>query len=484
MRGLGAVMAGGLIVSRIRQEPTFAEIYAEAADDPGEQSVLLLEELGRLAEDHNGNCSTLRETVRDFQHEYQDEFDRLRADEKTWSRERLIEHAAIYGERRLAVVDKVTASLDQCTARTEGVDLGLTSMTALPSFGLEDPALAGLNQTATRRFSQADTSCTPDNHNFLVEAYCARHDSDWTSPTFQWPAYCSSFDIDGSCDLCAENTAGTLSTTDFCTHYWPQDCYDSNGQNVCHVDYYQTHGGSAGAICDQHHGDYLQTAPARCYSRTSDWSSPEFTWDLYCPKGYVDHDCIDCIHTSWGSQPEVCVEYWPQDCQTSDGNNCYVGFHVNETELCCHQNCPVGSSDCTISAFAAFFGSYECGACMLSWCGPMSNCLEHCNSEGCCDSDCSTDPVPPPPDPPAVVPHGTPIHFATPVPATPTPAGTPVPIGTPTPVGTPTSVPVTPTVPPATPNVTPFVPTVPPDDVTPTPDPPYATPLVDRGGAR
>ncbi len=468
LRGLGALVATGFAATQIGQGRSFERALAQAEDDPGEQSILLLEEIGRLAEAHKGTCSKLRKTIRDFQKKYQSEFDRLRAEELTWSDEQLAEHADTYGDRRMAVVDKVTAAIQRCEAESDSSDTVTADLSLVPLSGLAAQGQPSINQSAIRGFAQGDVGCTLDNHNFLIEAYCAKQDSDWTSPSFQWPAYCPSGDIDGSCELCADEPSGTSTNPGICTQYWPQDCLGSNGQNLCDVEYHQSHGGTAGAICSQNDPDHVMSAPARCYDRNSDWHSPDFTWEVFCPKGFVDHDCIDCIDSGSTTQPEVCVEYWPQNCQDADGNHCYVGFHVDDTDVCCHENCPVHTHDCILSVLAVLYGSYECGGCMLSWCGSTSDCVEHCSAEDCCNEACSSAPTPPPPGPVPFNPYATPI-----VDGTPTPDVTPVPLVP----GTPTVVP--PPLPPGTPVVPPPLPPGTPDIDPPPlpPNTPIATPV-------
>jgi hypothetical protein len=454
LRGLGALAAAGFATTAFGQRRTFTQTLARAADDPGEQLVLFFEEIGRIAHEHGGTCAALAKKVRDFEEQHHDTFEQLRAEEATWTHEQHVAHADTYGDRRQVAVDRILAARAHCVF--EGDAPGPPAPPPV-SFGVSAPLLAGMGSATTRGFAQAATTCTQDNFNFVPSVYCAKVDSDWASPHFHWPAYCSSGNLDGSCDLCAENNGGTSNNggpstnPGVCVQYWPQDCQGSDGQNMCELKYSQSHSGLAGAICSRADSAHVFSSPSRCYSSHSDWHSPQFPWDLYCPQGYVDHDCVVCTETGSAANGEVCTEYWPQDCSRPEGNICAVGFNVNETDVCCEKNCPMSTSDCALNAASAFFGDAECGACMLSWCGSTSKCLEYCETNDCCDDACSSAYVPPPPAGEGRT-GGTPVSLGTPVTTPATPA---IPVQPPTVVPPPSTPIVPPTASPATPDATP-----------------------------
>lgn len=489
LRGIGALAAAGFAATAFGQRRSFTRAMDEAGDDLEEKSVLLFEELGRIAHDHDGTCDELATKVQAFQEQYSDQIKAIQAEEAKWTAEHRASHADTYGERRMVVVDRVTAVLERCHPeldidRPPSTPVGATPL-ATPSAlaGLAALVPTGTDRASIRRLASQDSGCTLDNYNFLPEAYCAKQDSDWTSPSFQWPAYCPSGSIDGSCDLCEDVYNGST-IPNICTQYWPQDCNDANDQNVCDVKYHHSHGGIAGAICESvDQSKIISSTKSRCYSRDSDWNSPEFTWSLYCPKGYIDDDCIDCqTDSSYAglAGQDICTHYWPQDCDKSGENICYIGFHVDEDVVCCHENCPMSTGDCIASTAYAIFGNPACGSCHLMWCGSSSHCYSLCIEDGCCRSACgqaiipitsSASPVASPTGDPVATPTsppGTPLASPT---ANPTDAPTSVPTTLPTamptnpptiePTNPPTSVPTSPPTaaptspPPATPDATP-----------------------------
>lgn len=481
LRGIGALAAAGFAATAFGQRRSFSRTLAEAADDLEEQSVLLFEELGRIAHDHDGTCDELARKVEDFQEQYKDQIKAIQAEEAKWTAEHRASHADTYGERRMVVVDRVTSVLERCHPeldidRPPSTPVAATPLAAPSAIGFAAFASAGMENVSFRGFASQHSGCTSDNVNFYPEAYCTKQDSDWTSPSFQWPAYCSSGSIDGSCDLCEYDGSGNTRVGDMCTKYWPQDCLDSSNQDICEVKYHHSHGGIAGAVCESlDQSKIISTNGARCYSRDNDWHSPEFKWSLYCPKGYIDDDCIDCqTDSSYAGLegPAICTQYWPQDCDESGENICYVGFHVDEDVVCCHENCPMSTGDCIASTAYAVFGNPACGSCHLMWCGSSSHCYSLCIEDGCCRSACgqaivpitsSASPVASPTGDPVATPtspSGTPLASPT---AAPTNAPTSVPTSLPTAVPTsaptveptnpPTAVPTSP--PPATPDATP-----------------------------
>ncbi len=441
---LAALAAAGFATTALGQRRDFESKLAMAEDDPEEQMVLLFEEVGRLAHEHDGACDALAEKMRTFHDRHRDQIESQRAEEATWSKDRRIRHADTYGDRRDAVVAQVTAALDRCKGGSGNAasPVAATPAAMLPSADLAARIPTSTGRTTVQTWAQDTVGCGPDTYNFQLEAYCAREHSDWTSPSFQWPGYCEDWTIDDNCEICTTLVPTTQSGPDFCAQYWPQDCVVS-GENVCHVDYHNTTGGIASAICD----DYADRGKifsdtVYCFSRESSWSSRKFTWNVYCPDGRIEHNCIDCqTDSSYEglAGPDICARYWPQDCLKNGTENiCYVGYHVT----CCEENCPQSTSSCTISVLESLGDDYECAQCIMSWCGSYSKCQEYCTSEDCCDQACSSDYVPPPPDGPGPLAPGTPNAA--------TPAGTPSFVPPPLPPGTPpTEVP--PPLPPSTP---------------------------------
>jgi hypothetical protein len=457
--GLGALVAAGFAGTALGQRRDFEAKLANADDDPEEQMVLLFEEVGRLAYEHEGTCDALAEKMRNFQARHSDQIEDMRAEEVTWSKEHRERHADTYGDRRQAVVDQVTAALDRCKTGSGNAasPVAATPAALLSSADLAARVPTGPGRTSVHTWAQDTIECAATGYNFQLEGYCAREHSDWTSPSFQWPGYCDSWNIDENCDICDENTPGDLSGPEFCAKYWPQDCVES-GANVCHVDYHNTHGGVASALCEE--GKFngkIFSDTVYCYSRESSWSSRKFTWNIYCPDGRIEHNCIDC-QTDAAYEglegAEVCAKYWPQDCLMDGTRNvCYVGYHVT----CCDENCPQSTTSCTISILESLGDDYECAQCILSWCGSTSKCQEFCTREDCCAQACSSDYVPPPPG--GLVKRGTPVPLGTPDAS---PVGTPInlPPGTPAtevPPLLPPSTPATeiPTEPPGTPSASP-----------------------------
>jgi hypothetical protein len=445
--GLGALVAAGFATTALGQRRDFDAKLADAADDPEEQTVLLFEEIGRITHEHDGTCEELSEKVRRFRDSHIEQLERIRAEEATWTKDHRIQHANTYGDRRDVVVDRVNAGLEQCKTVAGGAasPMAATPAALLPSADLAARVPTRTDRTTVHTWAQDTVGCSPDSYNFMLEANCVRGDSDWKGPDIQWPGLCESWTIDDGCELCSENVPGELTGPEFCAKWWPQDCVRS-GENACHVEYHGTHGGIAAAICeDEGIKDKVFSDTVRCYSRESDWASREFTWNVYCPHGHIDKDCINC-QTGFDALEgaEACVKYWPDQCHAKSGkNNCYIGYHVT----CCEESCPITSGDCSFNIIDSILGNARCAACETAWCGSYSRCLTNCDNMDCCTDECSSHNVIPHVPPGGLVKPGTPVPLGTPDVAT--PVGTPI-NPPPLPPGTPgTEVP--PPLPPGTP---------------------------------
>jgi hypothetical protein len=324
--GLGALVAAGFAGTALGQRRDFEAKLNSADGNPDEQLVLFFEEVGRITAENDGTCDDLASKLKDFRDTYFEKLESLRAVELTWSKDRLIQHVNTYAERREAVVAQVTPALERCVPESDESGEA-TPVAMFPSADLAALVPTGMERAAVDDFYSQSASCSADNFNFMAEAYCYRHNSDWQSPSFQWQAYCPSGVIDDKCDLCATDPSGTIEGAGICTKYWPQDCI-KDGVNVCAVDYHDTHGGLASAICDKADASKIFSDTTYCYSRESSWSSPKFTWSVYCPDGHIEHNCIDCQTDAAYvglAGPEICAKYWPQDCLMDGTRNiCYV----------------------------------------------------------------------------------------------------------------------------------------------------------------
>lgn len=494
LRGLGALATGGIAMTAFGKRRAFERAIAGTLEDPDERGVLFIEEIARIAREQTGSCDDLHRTFQEFQEQYKDELAEIRAVESTWTKDHIRQNVIKYGARRQAAADAITPVMERCNPDDGASNSGMVQASSRDTTNLA--SLLGMGMGATRGLAQSGAGCSPDNYNFLVEGYCHKPGTDWSSPSFQWPAYCANGDIDDDCDLCAENTAGTNTNPGICTHYWPDDCLDGEGNNLCVVDYHHTHGGISTSVCDDRPAANVLTATARCYSHDSDWHSPDFTWQIFCPKGYGDSDCIDCGEYNGDTAPEICEKYWPQDCvREGYGNICYVGFHYSQVDADCHDECPMSHGDCAASWLEGLTGdAYNCGACQSAWCGSEEHCMDRCVATGGCDDECGSGgssggswnsdddddfpggegrtggtPVPihgtgtpagthtaTPTGTPSATPTGTPGGTPTETPAvTPTAAPTNTPTATPTEISTPFPLPTLPLDPPSPPDASP-----------------------------
>jgi hypothetical protein len=476
--GIGALIAGGFAATALGQRRLFSGASSDIPPDSEEEMVALLEQLGQIAQDHNGTCEELTRKAISFDETYRTRIERNRAEEETWTAEHRALHADTYGDRRLAVVEQVQAAQARCLAagayipgkESPGTPVASESATPVASPIASSRGRRVANSELDRALAQAAGACTEANFNFLPESFCVSSDSDWTSPVFQWPAYCPSGFIDHTCVLC-DTTTGNLSDQEFCHKYWPKYCGEwvVGVPPICDLGFNHGGGGIAGANCDVI--DAKTTTEARCYSRKSDWHSPEFPWPAMCPEGYIDHDCILCSEDpNGGINPQICEKYWPQDCLSeTEGNICYIGWHVDETVVCCEKMCPEHTGDCTLAVLVALSGDAICGGCLVQLCGSTSHCLHMCEESnvGCCSSACNR----------AIVPviggeRATPITD-----------GTPIGEITPVPFMTATTAPASPTAAPASPTSPPASPTAPPASPTSVPPTPTASPTATPPGA-
>ena len=456
--GLGALIASGFAATAFGQRRLITDAASDIPPDSEEEMVALLEQLGQIAQDHNGTCEELTRKAMIFDETYRVRIERNLFEEKSWSEEHRALHADTYGGRRLAVVDQVQAAQERCQlfgmepSSDDPLSTPVPREQATPMASPVAYVPGGMVTRSAQNRSLATELgvCTLENTNFMVEAYCANdHHGYWAGPSFQWPAYCPSGAIDDTCGLCEVN-AKNENIDQFCHKVWPQDCseYILAGPGLCEVKHHHGGGGVAGVNCDAIPAN--QETQARCYSSKSGWHSPEFSWPGYCPHGYIDHDCFMCSEGHGEQNPAWCEHWWPQDCHSDTyGNICYIGWHVNETVVCCEHTCPEHTGDCTLSVLIALSGDAMCGGCLVQLCGSTSHCLHLCEDSnvGCCKSACSR----------AVIPvigasEGTPA-------ATPIPDGSPASNATPIADETPTSEPASPTSEPASPTSGPASPT-------------------------
>jgi len=391
--GMAAFAASGFVARIFGRQSAFDRALAQTLDDPDERGILFIEKIAQLAKEHSSNCDDLHETFRQFKESHQDELAAIGAVESNWTKDQIRESVIKYGDRRQVAVDIITPIMEACPPADRAVRSGSIESVVLGSTDIASMAGIGVIG-ATRGLAQSDaTGCTLQNYNFLVEGYCHKPGTDWSSPSFQWPAYCADGDIDGNCDMCEHNVQGTLTNPEICIKYWPQDCMDGEGNNLCVVDHHWTHGGIATSVCADRPAANVLTTIAHCFSSRSDWSSPEFQWEMFCPKGYGDSDCIDCGDYNGQSAPEICEKYWPQDCHSDTyGNICYVGFHYSQVDADCHEECPLSNWECAASWIEGMTADGQaCGGCQSAWCGDESHCMDKCVATGACADECGSD---------------------------------------------------------------------------------------------
>ncbi|MGB3329680.1 MAG: hypothetical protein WBA46_12045 [Thermomicrobiales bacterium] len=391
--GIAALAATGFAATSFGKRHAFDRALARTLDDPDERGIIFIEEIARLAKEHSSDCDDLHETFRVFKEQYKDELAAIGAVESTWTKDQIRENVIKYGDRRQAAADTIMPVMEACSPAkgavvgASGTEFGLGSVDVRSMVGIG--VIGG-----TQGLAQSDAEgCTLQNYNFLVEGYCHKPGTDWSSPSFQWPAYCADGDIDGNCDMCEHDFRGSETNPEICIKYWPQDCKDSDGNNLCVVDHHWTHGGIATSVCADRPEANVLTTTAHCFSSRSDWSSPEFTWEMFCPKGYGDSDCIDCGDYNGETAPGICEKYWPQDCHSDTyGNICYVGFHYSQVDADCHEECPLSNWDCASSWIEGMTADGQaCGGCQSAWCGSESHCMERCVATGACADECGGD---------------------------------------------------------------------------------------------
>jgi hypothetical protein len=384
---LGALAAAGFATTTFGKKRSFSRQFAAAADNSEEQSILLLEEFGRIAHEHDGTCDEMAAKTRAFQDQHADAIERMQIEQVAWPDDRLARHADTYGERRLVVVDQVNAAYERCQALSPGGATGTPFATPIvaPLATPQASPAADRDNGDRLGFFQQTEACTPSNYNFKPDAFC--HNGDWSSPSFQWPAYCPMDVIDDTCELCTQHPDG-IAIDDWCTKWWPQDCLAPDGTKKCKIYIKHGGGGVAGANCDVL--KETQSPTAQCHSRKSDWSSPTFKWPAVCSHTVIDQYCVLCTEDYAGHvNPDFCAQTWPQDCHsTTEGNICYIGYHIPEGSSCCEQNCPISTVSCALHIFASFTGDYHCAGCLSSWCGSTDRCLEDCKANDCCDGAC------------------------------------------------------------------------------------------------
>lgn len=185
LRGLSGLVGSGLAAVGLGQSGALAR--ALQAADLEEQSVLLFEHMAAIADSHVGSCAELGEKIQRFMDEHADVFAQIKAEQEAWDRDRRVEHADAYGDRRWAASTKIIAARARCqhavSSGTPGTPVATPESRARP----------------TTRGYRAAQSCSQE-----VSVACVNSETGATEATTTATGDC---DSSGNCTACISDFA-------------------------------------------------------------------------------------------------------------------------------------------------------------------------------------------------------------------------------------------------------------------------------------
>lgn len=367
VRRVAGVAVGGLAAVGLGPVGRFNR--ALKAADSEEQSVMLYEELARIAHEHVGTCAELRLKHGAFFDLHGDMLASHKTEQDAWTREKRIEHAETYGDRRHTASALLLAATRQCrhavmtpkslgsAATPEAGDSVATPAAALQGFQRlmavqATPVVDDRTPDAGGQQAVGDASQCPSTVSVLC--YIGARETVTEARTV--PATCG----ESGCTPCVPD--------DWCATTFPDDC--GSGQ-ICTVE--------------------LSGASPQC-AETTDMVC--VWWDQSAQR-ITNYSPVFSIYAyqdssgAWQSceQADYCTTYYPDVCPSAD--TCFLVQHVVPDEDCCNDECPLSTADCALNWAGVATADYECLGCKTSWCGSTSRCMSNCESEGCCDAACN-----------------------------------------------------------------------------------------------
>lgn len=375
---LGGIVLGGLAAVGVGRAGAFERTLRNATSE--EQSVLLYEELARIADEHTGSCAELQLRHHEFGLQHADLFEKHRDEQNAWSHDTLVEHAETYGERRQAASTRLLAALSRCRFYVVSAPSASGGETSTASQLLQVDRFANLQASPIALATPSSDVVPPPATPVAIpvgqqatpvvvpgatanectgsrQVLCTNATS--SSPVATVPATCDA----SGCTACVPD--------DYCMTTYPDLCPTADACQLANED--------PSSTC-------FHVTNLECNNQTTLMGS-----DVFSIAAYIDST------KQWQScdQPNYCNTYYPEYCPTEDA--CVMAQVVVPDESCCEQNCPISSSDCALNWIGGIGTGDDCLECMTAWCGSYSYCMQNCGSSACCDTPCSSDYVPPPP---------------------------------------------------------------------------------------
>lgn len=123
-----------------------------------------------------------------------------------------------------------------------------------------------------------------------------------------------------------------------------------------------------------------------CLNPNTEYESPTFNVFANCSDPSDITTCKPC------SNDAVCAQNYPTGCLSADGltNECNLAYNGPS---CCQQTCPVSTGQCleyagAVAASSGILGPNPCFECEFGWCFKNASCIDNCNNNDCCETDC------------------------------------------------------------------------------------------------
>lgn len=388
LRGLTGLTASGMALLGIGSQTNLARSLQDAASTE-EQSVILYEEMGKIAQDHAGSCVDLANKFGQFHTTYSDLIPQFEAEQAAWTKDKRTEHAETYGDRREVTTNRILAALSRCSFDVADATSGLTPVEAAsgtttntrawqplatpvlpvtPAIPIAPatpapsvtpaipiipvtPVTPAIPVTPSGTEQPAADASTCDGE---VSVACVNFDTGLRSAFAVVPATCG-----GSlCTPCVSE--------DYCSTTYPDICSDG----ACAPETF-----SSSTTCT----DQVEFT---CLNSNTFLASPYFLVTATCD----GDDCTPCADDNYCSTafPDICP---PGEC----------ALQYNSTDVCCGEQCPFSTAKCMALgvAYGLDMSSNSgiidpCVECEFHWCSRAESCYECCESSDCCTDSCSS----------------------------------------------------------------------------------------------
>jgi hypothetical protein len=311
LRGVSALAAGSMAALGFGPAARFAKAFAQASDDPEEQSVLIYERIAEIAHNHHGSCAELQAAVREFLLEYDQEFVLILEEQRAWPMETRLAHAEKYEARRIAASERIATAMARCSYVIDpNATPGATPAAAIGGLrALRQDAATPIPDNPDATPASSDSGTTPhlgsmfdcpDKYVMCYQAYEGAPNLGANVGRMKIGTCASG--LGGACHNC--HTYYDHS----CSMHFPDVCWkpdspgSKTGQNFCAI-----------KEIDQDHCDCTETCPIT----TADCA-------FFAGGGAAGSTCAACWTSLCGSTDHCMTDCQSNQCCDTPCNNAYV----------------------------------------------------------------------------------------------------------------------------------------------------------------